>query len=99
MCIRDRDGTINDDDGNCWPADTPVSMNLWVLRKEIGAYLHKMIVQGRTHQNAEFGLPDMAKAAIAGGERFRCIHTTSAWCGLTHEEDLAHVRRVLSSHP
>ena len=54
---------------------------------------------GSVREGGEFGLPDVVRAAIAKGHRFRALHTSEPWCGLTYASDADLVRRILSANP
>lgn len=89
-------GTITSADGRQWGADVLVSMNLWVLRPSMFD-LFRTLYTTTDGKGAEFGLPDVVRQAIACGHRFRTLHTTDAWCGLTYPDDAELVRRILSA--
>ncbi len=91
-------GTITSTDGRTWPADAPVSMNLWVLRPSVFPLFREQF-NAHTAGNGEFGLPAVVAAAMAQGHRFAVLHTAETWCGLTHPADASLVRQRLAQHP
>ena len=90
--------TIEDPSERTWSDKERVSMNLWLLRSSM-FNLFPSLFHGSVPEAKEFGLPEVVHAAIALGHRFRALHTTEPWCGLTYAEDTELVRRILSSNP
>lgn len=89
------DGSIVDHQHRPWRADAVVSMNLWVFRPIIFPLCATLYTAER--RTGEFGLPHVVGAAIAQGQRFRALSTPDQWYGLTHPDDVAPLRRALSS--
>jgi hypothetical protein len=87
-----------------FPADTPVSLNLWgftppifpKLRAVFGEFLH---ARG-DDPKAEFYLPDAVGSLIAKGQaRVRVLPTPDPWFGMTHRADVPSVKsRLLALH-
>lgn len=87
-----------------FPADTPVSLNLWgftpsvfpKLRERFSAFLAARGADLR----AEFFLPDALGTLMSRGEaRVRVLATPDPWFGLTHPADAPSVRaRLLALH-
>ena len=80
-----------------FPADTPVSLNLWgftpsvfpKLRDRFAAFLR---ARG-SDQKSEFFLPEALGSLMGRGEaRVRLLFTPDPWFGLTHPADAPHVR-------
>ena len=87
-----------------FPADAPVSLNLWgftpsvfpKLRDRFAAFLTAL----RSDPRSEFFLPDALGSLMARGEaRVRLLSTPDPWFGLTHPADAPSVRqRLLALH-
>ena len=80
-----------------FPADTPVSLNLWgftpsvfpKLRERFAAFLAAF----GSDLRSEFFLPDALGSLMARGEaRVRLLSTPDPWFGLTHPQDATSVR-------
>lgn len=93
------DGTIVDETGRSWPARTPVSMNLWVMRDRFSMLLLVMDQDDPVEPGQELGLPDAVREALSIEHRFRILSTPDRWCGLTFPADADLVRRHLAEHP
>ena len=106
--IEPREGgaAFTEDGGESWtfiPAGTPVSMNMWAFRRGIvGAFARmfedflKNDVPGNP-MKAEFYLPNVPKAQIAGGQgRVRLLTTDEKWYGMTYREDAEKVRAAVA---
>lgn len=91
-------GTIISDDGRTWPADTLVSMNLWVLRPALFPLFPKLF-NAQASAIGEFGLPSVIAEAMAQRHCFAVLRTDATWCGLTHPADADLVRRNLAARP
>ena len=98
LCARP-DGTIVDETGRSWPARTPVSMNLWVLRDLFSTLLLAMDRDDPVAPGQELGLPDAVREALSLEHAFRILRTPDRWCGLTFPADADLVRRHLAEHP
>jgi hypothetical protein len=83
---------VRDAAGHTWPGNTPVSMNLWVLRPSIRPLITELAAVAR---QGEYGLPEVARQAIGQGQVFRTIITKAEWTGLTHAADAEQVRQRL----
>ena len=92
-------GEIVDETGLSWPAGTPVSMNLWVMRESFCAVLLDMDRDEPVAPGQERGLPDAVRKALSLGQAFRILRTPDRWCGLTFPGDADLVRRHLAEHP
>ena len=95
---RNGAGTISDAKGRPFSGHEHVSMNLWLLRPSMFD-LFSILFHGSVREGGEFGLPDVVRAATANGHRFRALHTSEPWCGLTYASDADLVRRILSANP
>lgn len=76
----------------------PVSMNFWgfgegVLERLEGAS-EALVASG--HPTAEALLPDVVRAALAEGERVSALHHDGDCIGLTHPDDAARVRALIT---
>jgi Nucleotidyl transferase len=83
-----------------FPADTPVSLNLWGFTPSVFPKLRRVFAEflaaRGTDPRAEFYLPDAVGALIAAGEaRVRVLPTPDPWFGLTHRADLPEVKARL----
>lgn len=84
---------VRDAEGRTWPGNTPVSMNLWVLRPSIRPLIAELATEAR---QGEYGLPEVVRLAMARGQHFRAIPTDAEWTGLTHAADAEQVRQRLN---
>lgn len=83
-----------------FPADTPVSLNLWGFTPPVFPKLRESFARflaERGHDlRAEFYLPDALGSLIARREaRVRLLPTPDPWFGMTHREDAPEVRERL----
>ena len=105
--IEPREGgaAFTEDGGASWtfiPAGTPVSMNLWAFRSGVLEAFPRMFEDflkndvPRNPMKAEFYLPNVPKALIAGGRgRVRLLKTDERWYGMTYREDAEKVRGAI----
>lgn len=91
--IRTDGITVVDETGNQWEKGRLVSMNLWIFRPPLFPLFSEL---AGAQRSGEFGLPEVVRAAIARGQRFRVIPTDAQWTGLTFAADADLVRRSLS---
>ena len=94
-------GTIVTGAGAVLSPTTPVSMNLWCLRRSAIRWLREdaaeFIRAHMTDGSAEFGLPSGVDGLLRRGLTFDVLLTDSVWHGVTWPEDVARVRAALTA--
>ena len=85
-----------------FPAETPVSMNLWGLTPDIFEILeeeYKKFLKTANLQKDEFFIPSVISTALASGRAtVRVYRNRDKWYGITYREDLAEVKEAIGGY-
>lgn len=94
------DGSVQCQDGVVLPADTPVSMNLWLLGPEVFDVLdkqYKAFLTGADLMTEEFLIPLSVKEMLnSGAATVRAYLCKDKWYGITYRSDLEEARNGLN---
>ena len=85
-----------DEAGDFFPADAPVSMNLWGFRPEAGAVFRDLFtgfLDAAPGPTDEYLIPDVAAALIPA---VKALATDARWVGVTYADDLPAVRQYIA---
>ncbi len=97
IVAKEKNGTLIPLTGNEW-----VSLNFWGFTPDIFPHLEKefsqFLEQQENHATAEFYLPSAVSTFIQEKKAtVQLLPTSAPWFGLTHPDDLTHVRQALTN--
>lgn len=99
-CKKINGDCVNEEDGERFSPDTPVSMNLWGLTPDIFDVLENEYADFLAHADTmkdEFLIPNVIFTAVHKKLADVKVYTTqSKWYGITYREDLEEVKRALN---